>query len=97
MPCVDGYLCKLPDVALGPAEGHGCRGGCGGRLHGICGEGQDPGDDNEMYRICSSCATKKAQTCLPLLNLPRRKEAEGGFLPPPAEEETLPPRLQWRR
>ena len=49
MPCAEGELCKLPDVALGPTEGHGCR---GGRMHGICGEVEDPNGGNEMYRIC---------------------------------------------
>ena len=59
MSCADGELCKLLDVALGPTEGHGCRGGCGGCMYGICGEVEDPDDGNTMYRICHSRATKK--------------------------------------
>lgn len=43
-----------------PHEGHRCRGECGGRLHGICGEVEDPyGDNSPLQRICPRCATTK--------------------------------------
>ena len=58
MPCAAGELCLIPDQSLGPNQGHGCRGGCGGRLHGLCGE-QDEEDGSELYRICPTCASKR--------------------------------------
>ena len=91
MPWADGELCKLSDVALGQTEGHVCRGGCGGRMHSICGEVKDPDGGNEMYRICHSCATKKkAQTSSPLSNPPKRKEAKGGFPTPGTRKKSTP-------
>ena len=45
MPCAAGDLCQLPNEELiapnGHECGHECRGGCGGRLHGLCGEVED--------------------------------------------------------
>ena len=35
---------------------------CGGRLHGLCGEVEDPGSDEPMHRIYQTCATAKATT-----------------------------------
>ena len=58
MPCAAGELCLIPDQSLGPNQGHGCRGGCGGRLHGLCGE-QEEEDGSELYRICPTCASKR--------------------------------------
>ena len=58
MPCAAGELCLIPDQSLGPNQGDGCRGGCGGRLHGLCGE-QEEEDGSELYRICSTCASKR--------------------------------------
>ena len=57
MPCAAGELCKLADVQLiapnGRDYGHECRGGCGGKLHGIlCGEVEDPDGDSPTHRIC---------------------------------------------
>ena len=58
MPCAARELCLIPDQSLVPDQGHGCRGGCGGRLHGLCGE-QDEEDGSELYRICPTCASKR--------------------------------------
>ncbi|CAN0092626.1 unnamed protein product, partial [Scytosiphon promiscuus] len=45
--CADGELCKGLSKELHGNSGHPCRAGCGGRLHGICGEVEDP-EGNEM-------------------------------------------------
>ena len=51
--CADLELCKAPDnPPLGERDGHGCRAGCGGRLHGMCGE-QEEGE-SELHRICNA-------------------------------------------
>lgn len=71
-----GDLCKLPDEALGSPEGHCCWGGCGGRLHCICGEVQDPDGDSDMYRICNSCATEERRRLHPSRIYPRRAKRE---------------------
>ena len=39
-------------------DGHECRGKCGGRLHGLCGEA-DPDRDNPMQRVCHDCLAAK--------------------------------------
>ena len=39
-----------------------CRGVCGGRLHGLFGEVEDPDSDGAMLRICQTCAIAKATT-----------------------------------
>ena len=40
--CADLELCKAPDnPPLGERDGHGCGAGCGGRLHGMCGEQEE--------------------------------------------------------
>ena len=60
-------------------------------MHGICGEVEDPDGDNEMYRICHSCATKKkAQTSPPLSNPTKRKKVEGGFPAPRTRKKSTP-------
>ena len=41
-------------------DGHKYRGECGDRLHGICGEVQDPDSVNTLSRICVTCLTAKA-------------------------------------
>ena len=56
MPCAGGELCAQPDTTPQDPHGHGCQGGCGGRLHGIWGSVVD--DDNENHRICSACVAK---------------------------------------
>lgn len=60
MPCAAGELCQIPDRTPESHNGHECRGGCGGRLHGLCGELEEPGggSDNPMHRICASCADR---------------------------------------
>ena len=64
MPCAAGELCNLADVELiapnGRECGHECRGGCGGRLHGICGEVEDTDSDNPNNRICNTCTSKRS-------------------------------------
>ena len=51
-----GEMCPMPCVEPEPPNGHTCRGKCGGDLHGLCGEEEDPDGDNPMHRICHACA-----------------------------------------
>ena len=86
MPCAAGELCKLADVELiapnGRACGHECRGGCGGKLHGICSEVEDPDGDSPSHRICHTCISKQRS----LSNPAKRKQGQGsqGFVLPGA-------------
>ena len=42
MPCAAGaLLCAIPGLTPEPLNGHAHRGGCGGLLHGFCGEMED--------------------------------------------------------
>ena len=60
MPCAGGELCPLPNLTPKDNEAHRCRGGCGGRLHGTCGEVEDPDDEDKLLRrICLPCASAK--------------------------------------
>ena len=59
--CADQELCKLPNRPLGEKDGHQCRLGCGGRLHGICGEPEEEGG-HEIHRVCNPCIAKKQKT-----------------------------------
>ena len=72
MPCAAGDLCQLPNEELiapnGHECGHECRGGCGGRLHGLCGEVED-GSDTPTHRICHTCISKRSPS-----NSAKRKE-----------------------
>ena len=58
-----GELCAQPDSTPQDPHGHGCQGGCGGRLHGICGSIFD--DNNENHRICSACVAKAGKRKAP--------------------------------
>ncbi|CAB1098201.1 unnamed protein product [Ectocarpus sp. CCAP 1310/34] len=58
MPCAAGELCQLPDQTPVAPHGHQCHGGCGGRLHGLCGE-QDQDAEYEIARICFACIASK--------------------------------------
>lgn len=58
MPCAAGELCQLPDRTPEAPDGHQCHGGCGGRLHGLCGE-QDQDAEFESARICYACIASK--------------------------------------
>ena len=59
MPCAAGELCMIPNLTPEPPDGHRCRGGCGGRLHGVCGQvvEEDADSDNPLRRICPTCST----------------------------------------
>ena len=58
MPCAAGELCLIPDRTPQRPDGYECRGKCGGRLHGFCGEaGPDCG--NPMQRVCHDCLAAK--------------------------------------
>lgn len=59
MPCAAGELCHLPHLTPVAPHGHLCRGGCGGRLHGICGEVAVEGEGEEMHRICGACLSSQ--------------------------------------
>ena len=61
MSCAAGKDCKVPQQPSPGASGnHGCRGGCGGRLHGTCGTA-DPTSDNEMHRLCPKCFASRGK------------------------------------
>ena len=60
MPCAAREQCLIQDRTPQAPDGHLCRGVCGGRLHGLCGEVEDPDSDEPMYRICQTCAIAKA-------------------------------------
>ena len=61
LACADLELCRLPNRPLGEKDGHGCRLGCGGRLHGICGEPEEEGG-REIHRVCNPRIAKKQKT-----------------------------------
>ena len=58
MSCAAVEPCKIPDPTAEP-QGHRCRGGCGDRLHGICGDAEQEGD-SKLQRICPTCASKQS-------------------------------------
>lgn len=51
----------VPDRTPQPPRGHNCPGGCGGQLHGICGEVENlaTNSDNPVHRMCATCLTTK--------------------------------------
>ena len=74
MPCAEGELCAKPEATLQYPHGHGCQGGCGGRLHGICGSVVD--DDNQNNRICSACVAKAGNRKFPAADSARRAQSK---------------------
>ena len=66
MPCAAGELCLMQEHTLSAPNGHECRGGSGGRLHGICGDVYEEGAD-EQARICPKCvvASQKKSSAAP--------------------------------
>ena len=62
MPCAAGELCTTQGLTPQPPNVHACRGGCGVRLQGLCGEVEEPDGDNQMHRICHACAVAKPST-----------------------------------
>ena len=60
MTCAARELCLIQDRTPQAPDGHLCRGVCGRRLHGLCGEVEDPDSDEPMHRICQTCAIAKA-------------------------------------
>ena len=62
MPRAVGELCTIPGLMPEPSDGHAYRGGCGGRLHDLCDEVEDPDGDNSMHRICPACIDAKPST-----------------------------------
>ena len=77
MPCAAGEFCQLSDSTTTPE--FSCCGPCGGRLHRICGEIQNPNDDEEVNRICQPCAAAKKSTSSTNdhSNAAKRKEGRG--------------------
>ena len=65
MPCSAGELFRLPHMARKAPEGHVCRRLCGGHLHGICGEVEDPDGGNEMHRKASATRASPRKQKLP--------------------------------
>ena len=77
--CADLELCKAQgNPPLGERDGHGCRAGRGGRLHGMCGE-QEEGE-SEMHRICNPCLDKKQKGSGGSSNQPKRRSPASAFL-----------------
>ena len=60
MPCAARKLCLIQDRTPQAPDGHLCRDVCGRRLHGLCGEVEDPDSDEPMHRMCQTCAIAKA-------------------------------------
>ena len=60
MPCAAREQCLIRDRTPQAPDSHLCRGVCGGRLHGLCGEVEDPDSDEPIHRICQTCAIAKA-------------------------------------
>ena len=58
MPFAAGELCLWQDSTPKEPGGYTGREGCGGRLHGNCGD-LDQGGDTEMQRICPTCVAAK--------------------------------------
>ena len=86
MSCAAGELCQLPNIELiapnGRDCGHECRGGCGGKLHGTCGEVEDPDGDNDNYRICHTCISNRS------LSSPAKRKQGQDFVLPRASKKT---------
>ena len=77
MPCAAGKLCQIPEKTPEPSDGHGCYRGCGGRLHGICGEVEREGD-SELRRICPKCASKQPAKAASTAAAGKRKAQDAG-------------------
>ena len=76
MPCAAGELCQLSDSTTTPE--FSCCGPCRGRLHRICGEIQNPDDDEEVNCICEPCAAAKKSTSSTNDHSNAAKRKEGG-------------------
>ena len=90
MPCAVGELCNLADVELiAPNRReceHECRGGCGGRLYGMCGEVEDTNSDNPNNRICHTPISKGS------LSDPAKRKQGQNFLQPGTSKKHNPVR-----
>ena len=60
MPDAAREQCLIQDRTPQAPDDHLCRGVCGGRLYGLCGEIEDPDSDKSIHRICQTCAIAKA-------------------------------------
>ena len=77
MPYAAGELCLQHNHTPVDPHGHQCRGGCGGRLHGNCGEVEG---ESEIHRICPACvSSKQASTAA----AGKRKAQGAGCTPKP--------------
>ena len=77
MPYAAGELCLQHNHTPVDPHGHQCRGGCGGRLHGNCG---DVEGESEIHRICPACvSSKQASTAA----AGKRKAQGAGCTPKP--------------
>ena len=77
MPCAAGELYQIPEKTPESPDGHGCYGGCGGRLHGICGEVEQEGG-RELRRICLKCASKQPARAASKAAAGKRKAQDAG-------------------
>ena len=77
MPCAAAELCLISNLTPKAPDGHQCRGGCGGRLHGICGEVEEEGE-SEINRLCPArYSSKQASTAA----AGKRKAEDAGLMP----------------
>ena len=68
-----------------PPDGYGCYGGCGGRLHDICGEVKEE-DKSELRRIYTMCASKQPAKAASTAAAGKRKAQDAGL----TQEEASP-------
>lgn len=64
MPCAAGALCHVKERTPEAPDGHECKGGCGGRLHALCGEMEEEEEEdgsNKLHRICFACVHNARQ------------------------------------
>ena len=78
MPCAAGELCLWQDTTPKEPGGHTYRGGCGGRLHGNCGDVDEEGD-TEMQRICPTCVAATSQATTGKRKLGSAASGNGGL------------------
>ena len=81
MPCAARELYEHPELTPEAPSDHASRGMCVGRLHGTCGEVEDPdGDNNEINPICNSYFSKKAEATRYRSRAGKRKATSAGNL-----------------
>ena len=83
MPCAAGEFCLPRNLTPKAPDGHQCRGGCGGRRHGICGDVEEDGE-SELNRICPACVSSKQASTVAA---GKRKAQDAGCIPKLTKED----------